>query len=283
MALPRVRPLSAVLLADVDGTLIPYYGSLEPLAVDALKALDALGVEVVPVTAKSAAEVWSLWSESLGRPPRLAVVESGGAIYAEPGLLSRPDREETLPGGPAEALELAPRIEEWRGLLLEALEATGCRGFATLAEAPRRLAEKITLLRGRAAELAAARSYLEVIYHSDPGCLDRAAAEAEARGLYAFRSRRLLHVALHGGKRRAVEALLAEPALRHAPLLAAAGDSPADAEILEAADEAFLVATRGRPWLRGHPRPYHPLPLEPPEAVAELARMLSLKLAPPRL
>ncbi len=281
--LPKARPLAAVMLADVDGTLIPYYGSLQGEAVEAILELESLGVEIVPVTAKSAAEVWSLWSQAIGRPPRIAVVESGGAIYSQPGLLSRPHGSETLEGDTVEYTELAPEISEWRPLLVEALNATGCRGFMLLAGAPRSVAEEITLLSGRAAELAALRRYLEVVYHERGECLDKAALEAEKRGLYTFRSRRLLHVAMHRGKKRAVEVLLEEPLVRHARLVAAAGDSPADKELLEVADEPFLVAPQGRSWIRGVARRYTPIVEPPPEAVKLIAETLKHRLAPPSI
>jgi len=278
------RPLSAVLLADLDGTLLPYGSPRLPgEAAEALRELEGLGVEVVPVTAKSAAEVWRLWVDALGSPPRFAVVESGGAIYASPGLLSRATGVERVEGFTVEVLELAPRIEEWRGILEEALRASGCTGFKTLTRAPPSVAREITLLAGRPAALAAERRYLEVVYHPRGECLDSAAREAVARGLYAFRSRRLLHLAMHAGKGRAVAELLGEPALRGAGLVAAAGDSPADAEIIEAADEAFLVAPKGRPWLRGLPKPYHPVTEEPPAAARSIAEILKLRLKPPTL
>jgi mannosyl-3-phosphoglycerate phosphatase family protein len=238
---PLCRPCSALLALDLDGTVL---GPGEAFSVEArrgLAELTALGALIVPVTAKSVWEVSWVWDRLLGSPgPLVAVAESGGALYAERGLLSAPDGYLGELG--LEYVELGERIEglerELRSL------ASTCPGFKRLSRASPEEASLITGLPPARARLAARRLYLEVLWHPDPVCMDRAELEALSMGLYVHRSRRLLHVGGHRGKGAALRRLLREPVAGHCRLVVAMGDSDADEDMLLESHAPIVVPSQ---------------------------------------
>lgn len=270
MARLSSKPCSGLIATDLDATLVDSNGD-PGLASNAVRQALHLGYYVVPVTSKSIFEIAELWDE-IGIPEehRLAIVESGGAIYAPKGVLSRPtgfNREVGL-----EYRSLGVQLERLEPYIGEI--ASLCKAKRLSMSSPREAAF-ITGLPVRRAMLAARREYLEVLWSPDRECLEKIHLEALKRGLYTVLGGRTVHVALHRGKGYAVMELVSEPALRHcANPLVAVGDSQHDQPMLEIADIAFRVFNPSGGWSHTWTKHYIPLPLEAPHGWIEMAVLI---------
>ncbi len=240
---------SGLIALDLDGTLLGPGDAVSPRSVEELSSLIDLGFLVVPVTAKTIWEVARLWREDLRLgQPLIVVAESGGAIYAAPGLLSSPDGLDDVLR--MEYMELAPSLDEIGGEL--DYVASACPGFVRLSRADTSTASKLTGLAPSKAALAVRRRYLEVLWHPDEKCLEKAMERAVEAGLYAHRSRRFLHVGGVKGKGYALKALNKEPIAAACRPVVGVGDSDADEDLLLASELAVHVpsGSPGRPERR---------------------------------
>ncbi|MCE4604343.1 MAG: HAD-IIB family hydrolase [Aeropyrum sp.] len=256
-----VRPCSGVIFTDLDNTLVDRRARPGGAAIHVVEAL-SLGYLVVPVTSKSIYEIVELWDE-IGVPSslRLAIPESGGALYAPKGTISKPSGYNAEVG--LEYLSLGPRLEDLEreiSILESMCEAE------RLSKASPRLAAEITGLPLQLASLAARREYLEVFWSPNRSCLEKIHVRALKLGLYTILGSRTAQVAGHKGKGAAALEFLKEPVL--APCsrrVIAVGDSSHDQPLIEIAEYSFRIANEGAPWDKTTVTKYRPLPLEAPE------------------
>lgn len=225
------------LATDIDGTLVDstYRVTAGERRLAALLA--SAGVPFILATSKTIDEA-EIYAEKLGLPRRcpgyVIVAEEGAVVTAStPRLL--PEGPLVLAGpppGPAELLEGRCREETRTINEMSAGEVSALTGLPPLeAEAARRRRYTLAL-------------------HGPRSCLRRAMEAAASMGLYARLGRVFLMVADAGGKAAALrEARRRSPVLREAAL-AAIGDSPMDAGMLEEAEVAAVVPHPGGPAVR---------------------------------
>ncbi|BAA79870.2 mannosyl-3-phosphoglycerate phosphatase [Aeropyrum pernix K1] len=276
----EARPCSGVIFTDLDNTLVGPGGEAGEAGEVYLEALD-LGYRVVPVTSKSIYEIVELW-DSIGVPPgeRIALAESGGAIYGPRGSLARPTGfnsevglEYTALGKPLASIDA----------LLDSLAET-C-GAVRLSKADATEAQLITGLPRERAALAARREYLEVIWSRSQECLDTILSTAlRYRELtYVHRAPRTVQIAAHRGKGMAIDAALQEPLLRPcAKVVVTAGDSSHDIPIIERGMLAFRV-DYNRDWSRLVKPIYMVIPYEAPKAWTMLIETVKTRSNTPSL
>ncbi|MFB3855430.1 MAG: HAD-IIB family hydrolase [Vicinamibacterales bacterium] len=231
-----------VVFTDLDGSLIDERTySFEPAAA-ALQALARAGVQVIPVTSKTRAELEVLAGELDIRGPW--IVENGGAV-----VVPR-DRAETVPAGAFEeagdylVLPLGVAREQLVAALreMESEVGTVLVGFSNM---DRESITELTGLSGAAADRAMAREYDEPFLPIEGGALERLSCIAAERGLIVTRGGRFFHLTGGVDKGQAVRRLLA--LLRGGSRLASVGlgDSPNDLSMLLAVDRPIVVPRPG--------------------------------------
>ncbi len=211
-----------LIITDLDGCLLDAVTYAWEPAREALDALRARSVPVIPCTSKTRAETARIQAE-LGLPGA-AIVEDGGAIVAADG-----------------SVEILGRPYADLRRILEALRAeTGgaLRGFGDMTDAE--LAAEAGLPPDRAA-LARRREYDEPFrfLRDEAALLPRVRARAEAAGLMLSRGGRYWHLHGDADKGRAVRRLRG----RHPDVRALGlGDSALDRPLLQAVDIPVIVA-----------------------------------------
>jgi predicted mannosyl-3-phosphoglycerate phosphatase (HAD superfamily) len=275
--------IRAVVLSDIDHTMLGRGGDATGVP-ETVETLETLGVPIVPVTAKSITEVVAtapllgLWR---AQPP-LAIVESGAAVYAVPGILPYIDGERIVKGlrleykllyDPSITLELLDR--EARKTFRE----VGCNPFPRDVETMS--PEELSLISGLPVELAGlipTRDHMKVYFSRDMTCKVRAKKLLESRGFYAGLGRNFIHVGAHRGKAHATTWLLNNiPRLLH-KLSIAFGDSQPDKEMLEKADIPVVIPPEEGPPLRLSRDDYQIADQPAPRGWARKARELLLRL-----
>ncbi|MEB3861355.1 MAG: HAD-IIB family hydrolase [Desulfurococcales archaeon] len=231
--------LRAVIFTDIDWTMMGPGEDLSGVC-SVMEKARSLGVPVVPVTAKSIYEIVALAPKAcIPMESLVAISESGGAVYASPGILSRPSGSKKVLGYTLEYIELGRPIPLFRGTIAREASRLGCE-IHLLSQAGESMAAAMTGLSPGSARLASMREYLEVIWSPSQECLDALASVLGSMGFYVHRSARLLHVGVHGGKLAAVARLEEEPLFRGLYTIGL-GDSDADRDYLERVDTAVLV------------------------------------------
>ena len=192
-----------IVFTDLDGTLLDERGELGP-AREALERLRALGVPVVPVTAKTRKEV-----EALGLEPPF-IVENGGGLYLPRDWPVRAGR----PKGGYRVVSLAWPYRKVRARLREA-EALAGRPILGYGDLTAEAVARLTGLSPEAARRAKAREYDETLVL----CPEEVEAVLEAleavglgdslNGLPLFRA---VDLAVYVGRRDPPEGVLATPA-----------------------------------------------------------------------
>jgi mannosyl-3-phosphoglycerate phosphatase len=230
---------------DLDGTVLDLETySYEGVPEEASR-LASLGIPVVVATSKTIWEAWLYWRRLGFEGPggALFIVEVGGAVAGEPGVLAYHDWVDPETG--LEVVNLAPTIDRLEGLIEEAIPPA-CRGFITrLSRAGEELVARILGLPRGEAVLASRRLYDEALWSPRPECLEEAQARALRLGFNVRRGARVLHLTMARGKGAALKMLpRLAPALEGARW-AALGDSPSDADMLEASDYPIVVPHKG--------------------------------------
>ena len=231
-----------VVVTDIDDTMMGPGEDLRGIC-GSVRDLQDLGYVIVPVTAKSVYELARL-------APRLCldagrsffIAESGGAIYAGPGLLESPTGSIRVHGYELEYEELGPTLSRL-GEELSVVESACGGELVKFSEASPSLIARLTGLPLDASREAAKRVYMEVYWSPQRSCLEKMEALALRRGIYAFLGRRFLHIGGHKGKGFAVRRLLSNPLLRGLKTIGV-GDSMADKDFLEITDRAFIIPQR---------------------------------------
>jgi len=228
----------SLILTDLDHTMLGP-GLESGRAGELAKLLPRLGVPVVPITAKTIAEVFLL-ADSIGLDPGhfIVGVENGGAVYASEGILPDPDLREEVMGVVVEVKELGTPIQAWIHEIKNIISELKC-DVATVSDA--KLAEKLTGFNSRMAKALVERRYDLVLWSHDRDCLEKVKSQAESRGFNALLGSRFLHIYKHRGKRGAAEYILEVfyDSMR-GPVLAL-GDSPIDWPMLEASDIPVVI------------------------------------------
>lgn len=217
----------ALIFTDLDGTLLDHDSYRWDAARPMLDRLRRAGIPVVLASSKTAAEMIPLRAAmALGPVPMIC--ENGA------GLVGADNRAAAQPGPHARLRATLARI------------APGLRadfeGFSDMA--PARLAE-LTGLPPEAAALAARRQFSEPgVWHGDAESRARFVRALAAAGIAARQGGRFLTLSFGGTKADR----MAEISDRYGnPPTVALGDAPNDAEMLQAADHAILIANPAAP------------------------------------
>ena len=171
-----------IVFTDLDGTLLDERGELGP-AREALERLRALGVPVVPVTAKTRKEV-----EALGLEPPF-IVENGGGLYLPRDWPVRAGR----PKGGYRVVSLAWPYRKVRARLREA-EALAGRPILGYGDLTAEAVARLTGLSPEAARRAKAREYDETLVLC-PEEVEAVLEALEALGLEWTHGGRFYHAA----------------------------------------------------------------------------------------
>ena len=261
-----------IVASDIDFTMMGLGNRLHGVP-EAVKLLEAAGGIVVPVTAKSIDETVRVagW---IGLDQLVAVVEAGGAVIADTGMLYRWDYRLNIGGRTVEVTELGARIEDIHHVMEEEARALGCRlGYITI-DGPRRLAEAVGL-DWETAVLASRRRYLEVAWPLNWCDLEELAWRYRSRGLYAYTSMGFIVAGRHRGKGHAFRWLLENTGLGLWTPSIGLGDSEPDRDFLEEVGTPVLVPRGDRPLPRLFRSDWVPAPYPAPEGWVWAARMIA--------
>lgn len=225
-------PTGIRVYTDLDHSMLGEGGYLGP-AGDEVRSLITLGVEVVPVTSKSAAEAYH-YIKRLGLEESTlpAAVAESGAVIVLAGPLE-PLAEERVHG--------APIIPVSRGKInVDAVVPPECRGSTRiLSRLGPAEASELTGLPLHEAKLAIARLYDEAVYTPDRKCRRLIEERAASLGYTVLSGRKFIHISTSPGKAAGVirlERLVGEPRVR-----VLVGDSPLDKDLLELPGLAVVI------------------------------------------
>ncbi len=261
-----------IVASDIDFTMMGLGNRLHGVP-EAVKLLEAAGGIVVPVTAKSIDETVRVagW---IGLDRLAAVVEAGGAVIADTGILYRWDYRLNIGGRIIEVAELGARIEDIRHVIEEEAQALGCRlGYITI-DGPWRLAQALGLDR-EAADAASRRRYLEIAWPLDSCNLEELAWRYRSRGLYAYTSMGFIIIGSHKGKGYALRWLLDNTRFGSWTPSIGLGDSDPDRDFLEEVGTPILVPRGYRSLPRLSRSDWVPAPYPAPEGWVWAARMIA--------
>lgn len=236
--MPSSRRADLVVFSDLDGTLLSHHEYDWGPARPALAALRARGVPVVPASSKTRREI-ERWRERLGLDGP-CISENGGALWIPAGwLAARPPGADEVAGWwrigfgvPYPALRAAlPRLAAALGVALV--------GFGDMTAGD--VAARTGLPPADVAD-AMARDFDEPFAPDRPLTPEeegRLASLAAAQGLTVTRGGRFHHLLGGCSKGRAARRLIE---LLGGARSVAVGDADNDLDMLEAADEAIVVA-----------------------------------------
>ncbi|MEB3851440.1 MAG: hypothetical protein LRS49_02510, partial [Desulfurococcales archaeon] len=203
------------------------------------------------------------------------VFEVGGGVAGSPSSLAWwdwVDRETGL-----HVVDLAPRLGEIEHLIESSIPPWCAGRVVRLTRAPPEVVGEILGLPRGEAEQASRRLYDEALWSGDRRCLLEAYERASRLGLNARFGARVLHLTAARGKAWALRVLLGglSPRLAGGTALAALGDSPSDADMLEMADYPVVIPRPGgavgvRPRRADYSIARQPAPRGWVEAVGEL-------------
>lgn len=217
----------ALVVTDLDGTLLEPDGRCRPEVLQALRKLKEAGVPVVPVTSKTAPEVRELLlvlglSGPAGLENGAALVRGDGTTELSPGAIPYP-----------QLLEVASDLRTRSGVRLRTLPELSDSELHALTGLPR---EKLGAVRIRAATCP-----LVV----DPRA-DVALAPFLPEGTRLVRGNRFLHLQGCHTKASVLPAIRQALGVFLGPVLAF-GDAPNDLELLAAADLKVIVPSEEGP------------------------------------
>jgi len=244
--------LRFLIITDLDHTMLgPRLESGR--AGELSRRLFQLGVPVVPVTAKTLAEVLLL-ADKIGLDPNrfLVGVENGGAVYASSGLLPDPELRFSVMGVTVEGKELGVPIDVWRHRIEDIIGQIKC-DILILNDVE--LVKKLTGFDSDMARALVERRYDLVLWSNEKRCLERVKSKAESEGFSALLGSRFLHIYKHKGKRGAAEYILKLFGNSIRGPVVALGDSPIDWPMLEVSDIPIVIPRyRGIEQIRLNPR-----------------------------
>ncbi len=250
MTTPRV-----LVFTDLDGSLLDHQSYSHAPALPMLERLRTLGIPLIPASSKTKAEILAL-RETLGNHHPF-IVENGAAALVPEGYFARPPADASPEAGFLVKRFCAGRAR-WLGLV-ERLRPDYDGEFVTFAESSTRQIREMTGLGQAAAERAARRAYGEPLrWLGSAARRDRFVRDLERLGARVLIGGRFLHVSGATDKGRALCWLKAryEADGGRSCYAIAAGDSPNDLAMLEAADHALIVRSRvhAPPALSGQAR-----------------------------
>jgi predicted mannosyl-3-phosphoglycerate phosphatase (HAD superfamily) len=155
-------------VTDLDGTVLDLESySYEGVPEEASR-LAGLGIPVVVATSKTIWEAWLYWRRLGFRGPggALFIVEVGGAVAGEPGVLAYHDWVDPETG--LEVVDLAPTIDRLEGLIMEAIPPTCRDSIVRISRADEGLVSRILELPRGEAALASRRLYDEALWSPKP-------------------------------------------------------------------------------------------------------------------
>lgn len=229
-------PLTIV-FTDLDGCLLDHHSYDHRPAEPALHRLRALGIPLIPVTSKTAAEIDAL-DVAFGAVPKIS--ENGMAISLPDGFFAPPYHKagHHAPGKGYQEIcsfidqlpaELRAAIHGFRDMSVEEVMAATGLDHAAATRAKDRQASEPFLWRGTAEQFTA---------------LDALVRQA---GLKLTEGGRFRHLLSQGGKETAVDWLLArfrESHPDHTFISIALGDSENDRAMLSAADYGIIIPNK---------------------------------------
>lgn len=212
----------AIVITDLDGTLLDHHNYDWHPAMPALNALHERGVPVVFNTSKTLEESRQLQREIGITGP--VIVENGSCIATAEG--------ETVLGRPRAAIcAWLDASVSHRRYKFQSFSELGVDGIV-----------RTTGLDEARAAKAAQRAWSEpLLWEDSDAALQDFAADAAQAGLHLLRGGRFVHVLGDCDKGRASQALVAQMDAEVPPRIVALGDSPNDLAMLEVADRAFWV------------------------------------------
>lgn len=232
--------MRALVVTDLDGTLLDAHTYDWRPAQPALTALAEAGVPVVVCTSKTRAEVEPLRAR-LGLTDPF-IIENGGAIFTAAGALG-PDIG--VPRGAYDVIEIGIAHRRLVALLEEASQAAtvAVRGWSAMdvEEVAARCEMSLD-----AARLALSREYDEpfILEDRSAGAAERLGAEIALRGGRMTRGDRFFHILGPHDKGDAARALIALYDQAWGGLITVVvGDAPNDIPMLALADYPIVVAS----------------------------------------
>ena len=224
----------AVVITDLDGTLLDRETYGYGLAIPALERLERNAIPLVLCSSKTAAEIRVIRKRINNRHP--FIVENGGGIYL-PVSVDREERslEKMTLGTPRS--QVLPVLES-----LRARQQYRFTGFADMT--PAELAV-YTGLDAQQAELALMREYTEpLLWLGDADAWQSFYEEILRRGLTCIRGGRFFHIQGNCDKGVALHRLRSYYRLQFdaEPTFIALGNSENDTRMLESADIAFIIS-----------------------------------------
>ena len=218
---------SLLVFTDLDGTLLDHDTYSWAPAEPALQRLREAGIPVIFNSSKTAAEQTVL-REQIGNEHPF-IVENGAAVYMPRDGGYAIERF----GADRDALiELARRLRQERSLRFEGFSDWTPNQLASIANLPEEMAA-----------LALERCCSEpLLWRDDEASLHWFQQRIEAEGLRLVRGGRFVHLMGRFDKAEALRWLLNRYAAdREPPQALALGDSPNDADMLDAADIAVVI------------------------------------------
>lgn len=214
--------IPAVVITDLDGTLLDHHSYDWQPARPALEALRERKIPVVFNTSKTLEESRQLQREMGISGP--VIVENGSCIATANG-------ETVLGASRASILSWLARSESHTRYDFQSFTELGVEGIV-----------RTTGLDSERAAQANSRAWSEpLLWRDTDAAFASFSDEAKAAGLHLLRGGRFVHVLGDSDKGRAAQTLLDALPGEHRPLMVALGDSQNDLAMLEVADKAFWV------------------------------------------
>ncbi|MEB3759680.1 MAG: HAD-IIB family hydrolase [Desulfurococcales archaeon] len=243
-----------VVFSDIDHTMMSNKGDLGEVP-GIIDLLESAGIPVVLVTAKTISEVISL-RRSLGiKKWFIAVIESGAAIFADPGILPYVSGRTRLVGEELEYVELTAKIdlEKIDDKVKSILKERNIECDPPLVNVWDLSGEELSRITGlpvEQAKLIPTRDYMLVYYTPDMKCKEKIKNILESRGFYVGLGRNFIHIGLHRGKGWAVRWIMERvPGIMNKTSIGL-GDSAPDVDFLEVVDVPIIIPHPTGPRIR---------------------------------
>ncbi len=260
-----------LVLTDIDGSMISYSGDYSGIR-ESIELLKSVNVKVIPVTAKTLAEVAYLDGKlELSSGGLTAIVEMGGSIcskhYIVPGC-------EYIDIEGYKCCLIGRPIWEFKDHIMEAFKECN---YIALSQASPSEAELILGIERGEATLATRRITLEVLWSPDIECLKTKLEKLKHKDL-KITVGRFIHIGTHNGKGAAVNKLIQTPIFKGLNTIGI-GDSEIDLEMLETVEKSIIVPQEDG-TLRVRPRRanYIITPYPAPKGWTWASKMIALNL-----
>ncbi len=255
-----------VVFTDIDHTMMSNRGELGEVP-SIVNRLEAAGIPVVLVTAKTIRELLNI-REQLGISKWfISIVESGAAIYADPGILPFPEGVKYVGGEKLEYIILGKRINlsVLASRVENIIEELGIVCNPPLRNVWNISGEELSRITGLPvdqASLIPSREFMLVYYTSDISCKRKIRDSLLSMGYYVGLGRNFVHIGLHRGKGWAVSWLVSN--LFSSKITVGLGDSEPDIDFLNLVDVAFVIPHKDGVKIRLHRGDYRIAPYPAP-------------------